>query len=242
MDQQRVWEHFQNEDTRVFRQADGRLRFLARQLGRRTKSGARVLNVGVGAGQFEGLALGLGMRVHSLDPDGRAVARLNERPAMKGRAKVGRLESVPFPDDFFDAVVASEVLEHLTDDSLDQALAEIHRVLSRGGVIMGTVPAREELSEQLTVCPHCGGRFHRWGHVQSFDEGRLRTLLARRFEVETVKERFLPALSGLGRKEKAVSLLNSFVKHSLLRAGVRWPGASLYFCAAKERGEPARGD
>lgn len=229
MSQHRIWRYFQNEAPEIFQQGAGRINFLIRRLRRKTEAGARVLNVGVGDGSLEELAFQLGMDVYSLDIDEETVARLNERPQMKGQAKVGCLESIPFFDEAFDAVIVSEVLEHLPDEGLEKALSEIHRVLSRGGVIMGTVPARERLSEQLTVCPHCGERFHRWGHLQSFDQGRIRALLSKNFRVEVIEEKFLAPWPYLDWKGKIVCL----VKNCFLRAGISWPGASLYFSASK---------
>jgi SAM-dependent methyltransferase len=156
MNQERIWRYFQNDAPEVFQQADGRIRFLVRQLALKAKAGAAVLNVGVGNGLFEELAIRAGMNAHSLDPDAEAIARLNALPEMKAGGRVGRLEAIPFAADAFDAVVVSEVLEHLSDDAPGKALSEIHRVLAPHGLIIGTVPASENLSEQLTVCPCCG--------------------------------------------------------------------------------------
>lgn len=46
--------------------------------------------------------------------------------------------AMPFPDDTFDAVILSEVLEHLQDDVA--GLREAYRVLKPGGVVAITVP------------------------------------------------------------------------------------------------------
>lgn len=66
----------------------------------------------------------------------------------KAQRNVGHLPDVslhhasiydlPYPDDTFDAVIMSEVLEHLVDDVL--ALREAYRVLKPGGVVAITVP------------------------------------------------------------------------------------------------------
>ena len=48
------------------------------------------------------------------------------------------LYALPYPDDTFDAVILSEVLEHLDDDVA--ALKEAYRVLKPGGVVAITVP------------------------------------------------------------------------------------------------------
>src|SRR5438128_8072341 len=107
MNQHQVWQHFQSEAPEIFQQADGRIRFLIQRLKRRTKAGVKVLNVGVGDGLFEELALKLGMDVYSLDPDEKSIARLNRNSGMKGRGRVGYLEAIPFSDRSFDAVAVS---------------------------------------------------------------------------------------------------------------------------------------
>ena len=50
----------------------------------------------------------------------------------------GDATRLPFPDDTFDCVVTSEVLEHIQDDV--SAIAELHRVLKPGGSLAVTVP------------------------------------------------------------------------------------------------------
>jgi len=229
MNQNLIWRHFQNESPEVFQQADGRIRFLVRQVASRLNSGATVLNVGIGNGLFEKLISEAGMKIHSLDPDEESIARLGKRTGMNGQARVGSLESIPFPENSFDAVIVSEVLEHLADETLARALREMDRVLTANGIVVGTVPASEKLSEQMTVCPCCGEVFHRWGHLQSFDAKRLQGLLSQRFIVQLVEQKFLPAWNYLDWKAKTVCV----VKNSLLRFGMSWPGASLYFVACK---------
>jgi SAM-dependent methyltransferase len=49
-----------------------------------------------------------------------------------------RLETLPFADAYFDKVVLSEILEHVTDDVV--CLREIWRVVKPGGVVAITVP------------------------------------------------------------------------------------------------------
>jgi SAM-dependent methyltransferase len=62
-------------------------------------------------------------------------------------------QNLSFPDHLFDLVVSSETLEHIPN--LDQALAEIHRVLKPDGVHLFTVPLKPgtkktEMRLQLT--------------------------------------------------------------------------------------------
>lgn len=67
---------------------------------------------------------------------------------LKAKANVGHLDDVdiqrvniynmPYPDNSFDAVIFSEVLEHVDNDA--QALREAYRVLKPNGVLAVTVP------------------------------------------------------------------------------------------------------
>jgi SAM-dependent methyltransferase len=58
--------------------------------------------------------------------------------AMKGVDHVIDLCSLPFAEGSYDIVYASHVLEHIRDDQ--RALAEIHRILSPGGIAILPVP------------------------------------------------------------------------------------------------------
>ncbi len=50
----------------------------------------------------------------------------------------GTIYALPFPDDSFDGVILSEILEHIDDDVA--GLREVRRVLKPGGVVAITVP------------------------------------------------------------------------------------------------------
>jgi ubiquinone/menaquinone biosynthesis C-methylase UbiE len=50
----------------------------------------------------------------------------------------GNIYHLPFPDNYFDAVILSEILEHIDDDVA--GLREVRRVLKPGGVVAITVP------------------------------------------------------------------------------------------------------
>jgi ubiquinone/menaquinone biosynthesis C-methylase UbiE len=50
----------------------------------------------------------------------------------------GNIYALPFPDDWFDGVILSEILEHIDDDVA--GLREVRRVLKPGGVVAITVP------------------------------------------------------------------------------------------------------
>jgi SAM-dependent methyltransferase len=225
MDQSRIWDYFQNEGKDSFRGAIPRLRFLAAAL----PAGAEVLDVGVGDGAFERIAAGRGLRVHVLDPDVKAIDRAKTELGLGDRARCGVAQSVPWPDASFDAVVMSEVFEHLDDETLGHAIAEAQRVLRPGGTLLGTVPADEVLETQRVVCPDCGRRFHRWGHEQSFSPERLRDLLRERFVTADVSRRWFVAWSQLN----AGGRLQAMARKILSTFGSWGSGHNLVFVARK---------
>ena len=71
MDQSRIWDYFQNAGADSFRGARPRLAFLAGRIAK----GADVLDIGIGDGTFERIALARGLRVHVIDPDAKAMLK-----------------------------------------------------------------------------------------------------------------------------------------------------------------------
>ena len=225
MAQDRIWEHFQNEGAESFQQSAGRLRFLANKIPR----GSRVLDVGVGSGVFESLALERGLDIHCLDPSERSIRALQLKHGLGEQAQVGYSQDMPFANDTFDFVVMSEVLEHLSDQVVTDTGAEVHRVLVPGGRMLGTVPSRERLDDQQVICPCCGDRFHRWGHLQSFSPERVRDMFSRGFVVEHVHERPFESFQHLNWKGKTFAA----VRLLLSRLGMRSRQDRIWFVARK---------
>jgi SAM-dependent methyltransferase len=111
--------------------------------------GDRVLDLGCGAGRHAFECYRRGAHVVALDQNGEEVAdvarwfaamrQAGEAPAAATAVAVrGDALRLPFPDDSFDRVIVSEVMEHIPDDH--GLLAEMVRVLRPGGLIAVTVP------------------------------------------------------------------------------------------------------
>ncbi len=225
MEQSRIWDYFQNEGADSFLGARPRLLYLADLVA----EGADVLDIGVGDGTFERIATARGLRVHVIDPDAKAVERARTELGLGERAKVGTGTALPWPDESFDAVVVSEVLEHFDDATLRRTLTEANRVLRLGGRLIGTVPADETLDEQRVVCPDCGRRFHRWGHEQSFSPQRLQSFLNEALDAAEVRRRWFVAWNRLNWKGR----LQAAARKSLAVAGIWGSGHNLVFSAQK---------
>ncbi len=84
----------------------------------------------------------------------------------------GDITKLQFSDSSFDCVFCAEVLEHIPD--LEQACRELIRV-ARHEIVVG-VPFRQDTRSGRTTCSKCGKVNPPWGHVNRFDEQRLKDL------------------------------------------------------------------
>lgn len=113
------------------------------------RAAQRLLDLGCGAGRHTYEALRRGAPVTSVDLDDAVLKDVKAMVAamrdeheismeLAHHCTVGDARDLPFGDDSFDRVIASEVLEHIRKDLL--AMREIARVLRPGGRVAVTVP------------------------------------------------------------------------------------------------------
>jgi SAM-dependent methyltransferase len=96
----------------------------------------RVLDLGCAAGDLGRYKPGRGEQVYGLDLNLATLVQAREYETVQ----VWDLDSpepLPFPDAYFDAVVAKDILEHLQKPW--RTVMEIKRVLSQGGIILASV-------------------------------------------------------------------------------------------------------
>jgi SAM-dependent methyltransferase len=142
---------------------------------------SKVIDVGCGAGRhaFEAYRRGADVvafdrdesELRSVDTILRAMGETGEAPA-EASAKVvlGDALKLPYADETFDCVIASEILEHIPRD--DAAIAELIRVLKVGGTLAVSVP--RWLPER--VCWLLSDEYHsnEGGHVRIYRASELR--------------------------------------------------------------------
>src|SRR5947209_6481672 len=179
----RLWSHIQTERPGAFEGSQKRLDSLVR-IAERYANGRTLLNIGCGNGYLERQAQQRDWKVFSVDPDQQSIERLK---ADGVDAHCGLIESLPIRSESINAVICTEVFEHLTPESMEAGLKEIRRVLVPGGVLIGSVPYRENLADNEVFCPDCRKCFHRWGHEQSFDEAKLHSVLSKYLSVQRVR-------------------------------------------------------
>jgi len=99
---------------------------------------ADVLDVGPGTGTNLRLLRDLGFtRVTGVDQSPEAIRFCAEKEL--GSVQLGNVCALPFPDESFDLILATDVIEHVEDDL--SALRELHRILRPGKFLLLTVPA-----------------------------------------------------------------------------------------------------
>jgi len=148
--------------------------------------GTRLLDLGCGAGRHAFEAARRGAQVVALDTDLgelRQVSAIAVAMEEAGeiqvpasiRAAAGDATAMPFPDAYFDIVIAAEVLEHIPRDQ--NAMTEVARVLRPGGVAAMTVPSW--LPER--ICWLLSDDYHNvpGGHLRIFTLHELETKLRR---------------------------------------------------------------
>jgi SAM-dependent methyltransferase len=95
----------------------------------------KVLDLGCGVGRFGEFKLA-GVEVYGVDIDSGAVkiAKKHEKTVVADLEK-----PLPFPDGTFDGILAKDILEHVREPW--KVVAELKRVLKKGGIIIATVPS-----------------------------------------------------------------------------------------------------
>jgi ubiquinone/menaquinone biosynthesis C-methylase UbiE len=129
----------------------------------------RILDIGCGDGVLLSL-IGRG-RLYGVDIDQDGLNYAATR--VKDKLINAPAESLPFRSVFFDIVIATEIIEHLTNPDL--MLTEIKRVLRRGGRVIITTPIKPAvgLTDKL--------------HYQEFTPEALKRLCRQYFQAVTVR-------------------------------------------------------
>jgi SAM-dependent methyltransferase len=105
-------------------------------------NGRRVLDYGAGNGIASYALAKSGWRVTAVEPDpsdevgAGAVRALSREPGVTIDVVERAALPLPFPDEHFDAILGRQVLHHVPD--LDVAVAELARVVKRGGRLLVT--------------------------------------------------------------------------------------------------------
>ena len=139
-----------------------------------------VLDYGCGRGHLLKHLLALDLDCYAADFSEESIEMLNEKFRGYQNWKQGTVISnlaIFYPDNFFDVICCTEVLEHLPTVSLHAAFTELKRVLKPEGIVIITTPFTENLEQSMGYCPFCQSEFHKMQHFRSFTIGDMESLL-----------------------------------------------------------------
>lgn len=135
-------------------------------------AGSRILEVGCNPGHFTELLVRAGFRVDGVDLHPEHRAELWRALGVEVRRCNLEFDPLPYADDSFDAVVFSEVMEHLPGSPLP-ALQEMWRVLVPGGLLVLSTPNARSLRTRLILA----ARLLAWMSLEGKGEFQHRMLL-----------------------------------------------------------------
>lgn len=139
-----------------------------------------ILDVGSGSAWVAQHFIKSGIKVTSLD-----ISQVNVQKAIqkvKGNfhsALVADSFYLPFKNDSFDIIIASEIIEHVLKPK--DFISELYRVLAANGKLIITTPYKEKLRYYL--CIHCNKKTPVHSHIHSFDENVLNSISPKNAEI-----------------------------------------------------------
>ena len=153
--------------------------------------GKRVLDIGCSDGTISTILAGNKREVYGVDISKKAV----DAAIKKGiKASVCDVENddLPFKSDYFDCIVAGEIIEHIFDT--DAFIDKCKRVLKKNGVLIITTPNCASLRARLSLLL---GRQPAWiehrakggaGHIRAYTlKGLLSQLKEHKFKPEGIR-------------------------------------------------------
>ena len=132
-----------------------------------------IIDVGCGSAWVAKHFLKLGKKVISLD-----ISKINPQKALDKYPSsnhfgiVADSYKLPFDDNSFDLIIASEIIEHVINPN--DFVNELFRALRPGGKLILSTPYKEKL--RYSLCIHCNQKTPINAHLHSFDENILTSL------------------------------------------------------------------
>lgn len=112
----------------------------------------------------------------------------------------GDITEKNFINETFDMVFCTQVLEHIMPSKLKQTCKELETI-SKRYLIIG-VPYKQDIRVGRTTCQNCHMHNPPWGHLNSFDKGKLISLFANC----SIKK-----ISFVGSNKKKTNIISKFM-------------------------------
>ena len=133
-----------------------------------------LLDTGCGSAWCAKYFVAKGKKVVSLDVSFTNVSKaMTAIPSSNHAAVVADVFQLPFGENTFECIVASEIIEHLYDPAL--FVEKLFYVLKPGGKLILTTPYNEKV--EYNLCVHCNKPTPRNAHLHSFNEKNMKEIV-----------------------------------------------------------------
>jgi len=144
-----------------------------------------ILDVGCGNGWVAKYFLAKEKKVVSMDISVKNPCKvLNENPGESHAAIVADAYHLPFKENSFDSIIASEIMEHVYDPKL--FIASLMKCLKPGGNLIITTPYNEKI--EYFLCVHCNKPTPKNAHLHSFNEKNIHDFIPSGFHDFTTEK------------------------------------------------------
>lgn len=211
-----------------------KLNFVFNKVRRYLKPNLSLCDIGIGEGYTLIQMYARGMKVTGIDIARFSIDYLNELFKQKDfdiELIHGDISKIDIDESRFDIVTCFDILEHTPPDGLAPSIESIKRALKNGGLLIGTLPLREDLDENKAVCPKCSHEFHRFGHFHSFESvEKIQKSLTEQLKIIKVGE-----VPYTWFKSSLLNRILSFVLKFVKRIADRKFDTTVYFVARLEK-------
>ncbi|MBU1102471.1 class I SAM-dependent methyltransferase [Patescibacteria group bacterium] len=113
-----------------------------------------LLEIGYGSGVFFPELAKLSKNLYGLEvfPEAKKETEpMLKKENLQVQLLTGSVTAMPFPNNFFDAIVCISALEHLRPEDVEKAILEIKRVVKKGGLIVLGFPSGRKLMQLYCI-------------------------------------------------------------------------------------------
>ena len=201
---QELWDQsYQRHENYVFVPSDETVRFFARFLRKRVGLAetidiapnigtAKILDAGCGVGRNVMYGSQLGLNMYGFDHSHSAICLAREwllstadRPDIQERCLQADIQSIPWPNEYFDHVLSDSVLDSMAFQTAKAGVKELARVIKPGGYFwFSVISSRGSRDSDLTPGEVVIRDTFEFGTTQSyFDYKKIRRMVAKHFTI-----------------------------------------------------------